>query len=276
MKFSIITPSLNQLLYLKRCIASVADQSGMEIEHIVIDGGSTDGTVGFLQQYTGDQLSFISEADGGMYEALNKGFDRASGEICAWLNCDEQLLPGTLTFVRDWFSVRPAKDLLSGGALLIRPDGSLLASRKAYPLRRCYISAAHLYNLSCGMFFRSRVWDRGIRFDSSFRNLGDQDWVERLLQTGIQVGYTGRFLSVFCFTGQNLSRNENSRIEEQELSGGYPAWIRGLLNLLRRLEKAMHGGYSRRPVDYAVYSDEQASVRQRFHVEKPSFKWPVQ
>ncbi len=278
MKFSIITPSLNQLPYLKRCVASVADQQGVDVEHIVIDGGSTDGTVAWLQAAAGrGHLTFVSEADEGMYAALNKGFDRASGEIFAWLNCDEQYLPGTLAFARDWFAAHSERDMLSGSALLIRPDGSLLAFRKAYPLRRYYIAASHLYNLSCGMFFRQRIWEKGIQFDISYRNIGDQDWIMRLLEAGVRTGCTNRFLSAFCFTGQNMSQREGAWIEEKKIYNQHPVPVRLLrhpLNLLRWAEKFFRGVYRQQPFNYAVYPETSTVERTIFHVEKASFQWP--
>ena len=142
MKFSIITPSLNQLDYLKRCIASVADQRGVEVEHIVMDGGSTDGTVEWLEvateRYSTDtyQLSSVSEADEGMYEALNKGFDRASGDVFSWLNCDEQYLPWTLQEVADYFARHPDIDFACGNTLMLDLDGKLLTFRKNPHLRK--------------------------------------------------------------------------------------------------------------------------------------------
>ena len=283
MKFSIITPAFNQLSYLKRCVASIADQKDVDVEYIVIDGGSTDGTVKWLMETTSQQmagnyhLAFVSEADEGMYDALNRGFDTASGDIFAWLNCDEQYLPGTLSFVRDWFVDHPDADMLSGGALLIRPDGELLAFRKAHPLRRRYLEAAHLYNLSCGIFFRRRVWEQGLRFDASYRYLGDQGWVMRLLQNGVRTGCTNRFLSAFCFTGQNMSQTEKARSEELGLRDRCPVWARLLrapLNLLRWSEKVLRGAYYQRPFDYAVYSADNIAERQLFHIEKASSKWP--
>ena len=283
MKFSIITPAFTQLSYLKRCVASIADQKGVDVEHIVIDGGSTDGTVEWLMETAGQQkannyhLAFFSEADEGMYDALNKGFDEASGDIFAWLNCDEQYLSGTLSFVRDWFVDHPEADMLSGSALLIRPGGELLAFRKAYPLRRRYLEASHLYNLSCGIFFRRRVWEQGLRFDASYRYLGDQDWVMRLLQNGVRAGCTSRFLSAFCFTGQNMSQSEKARSEESALRDRRPVWARLFripLNLLRWSEKVLRGAYCQRPFDYAVYPDGNTLSRQPFHIKKASSKWP--
>ena len=136
MRISIITPSYNMLDYLKRCRASVADQSGVEVEHIVADGGSTDGTVDWLatqgeSMRVGEKADsdlipfrFFSGKDGGMYDALNKGFDSASGDVVAWLNCDEQYLEGTLALVAERFKSDPGLGLVFGGALLVSPGGA--------------------------------------------------------------------------------------------------------------------------------------------------------
>ena len=94
MKFSIITPSFRNSNWLKLCIASVADQQGVEVEHIVQDSCSDDGTQDWLPQDR--RVSAFIEKDGGMYDAVNRGYRRAQGDILAYLNCDEQYLPGAL------------------------------------------------------------------------------------------------------------------------------------------------------------------------------------
>ncbi len=157
------------LPYLKRCVSSVRDQGLSGVQHIVMDGGSTDGTVEWLSTQPG--VTTMSERDGGMYDALNKGFERSNGQIFAFLNCDEQYLPGTLKFVSDYFDAHPGVDALFGNALLMRPDGTHVAYRKTIPPRWPYILASHLYLLSCAMFFRSRVFADGHRFDTRYRIL---------------------------------------------------------------------------------------------------------
>lgn len=289
MRISIITPSYNMLPYLKRCRASVADQQGVEVEHIVADGGSTDGTPAWLASVArpvepqrpspmpGTSFRYFSGKDAGMYDALNKGFDTASGEVVAWLNCDEQYLEGTLALVRDAFAADPQLDMLFGGALLVRPDNSLLAARKPYPARYAYIATSHLYNLSCAMFFRRRLWEGGLCFDTRFRNLGDHDLVLRALKDGARTRTTARPLSAFTFTGGNLSWTEGAQREAVVLRNEAPAWARALrlpLNALRITEKLLHGAYHFGPVDYALYEGEGNETRRTFHVDKPSTKWP--
>jgi glycosyltransferase involved in cell wall biosynthesis len=131
---SVVTPSFNMLNYLQRCCASVADQEYVTHEHIVVDGGSTDETPEWLSC----QASLISQSqrDNGMYDAVNRGFRLARGEIVSHLNCDEQLLPDTLHFVRRFFREHPEVDVLFGDVLAVRPDGGLIAYR---PIERAIV-----------------------------------------------------------------------------------------------------------------------------------------
>jgi glycosyltransferase involved in cell wall biosynthesis len=289
MQISIITPSYKMLSYLRRCRASVADQQGVEVEHIVADGGSTDGTPEWLasvaqrvepqrpEPLQGSSFRYFSGKDAGMYDALNKGFDTASGEVVAWLNCDEQYLEDTLAHVRDVFAADRSLDVLFGGALLVRPDNSLLAARKPYPARYAYVATSHLYNLSCAMFFRRRIWQGGLRFDTRFRNLGDHDLVLRMLRKGLRTRTLPVPLSAFTFTGGNLSWTEGAQREAVQLRNEAPPWAKALsmpLNTLRIAEKFLHGGYRHAAVDYALYEGEATAPRQHYHVDKVSVKWP--
>src|ERR1700731_1356139 len=109
---SIITPSFRASKWLKLCIASVADQKGVAFEHIVQDSCSDDGTQQWLSN--DPRVTAFIEKDNGMYDAINRGLRRASGEICAYLNCDEQYLPGTLAKVAKFFDTHPKLDVLFG------------------------------------------------------------------------------------------------------------------------------------------------------------------
>lgn len=100
---TVVTPCLNPGLRLERCIESVARQGYRRIEHIIIDGGSTDGTVEVLARHP--ELRWVSEADSGQGEAINKGFAMAGGELLTWLNADDTLFPDAVeTTVRAFHS----------------------------------------------------------------------------------------------------------------------------------------------------------------------------
>src|SRR5580700_4635827 len=110
MKFSIITPSFRNSAWLKLCVASVADQQGVEVEHIVQDSCSDDGTQDWLPH--DKRVHAFIEKDSGMYDAINRGLRRARGDILAYLNCDEQYLPGALRDVGEFFATHPGVDIV--------------------------------------------------------------------------------------------------------------------------------------------------------------------
>ena len=274
---SIITPSYNMLDHLKRCSRSVADQESVDFEHIVVDGASTDGTPAWLARQP--HLRSISEPDEGMYDAINKGLETANCEVVAYLNCDEQYLPGTLRYVADYFEQHPDVDLLFGDFLLIRPDGTLIAYRKAYTPRRFYILASHLYLASCTMFFRRRVVEDGFRFDVRFKANGDQDFVMLLLKNGYRASFVRRYLAAFTMTGSNMSSGENARQELQRTLKAAPWWLRAFrhpLNAARLTEKFISGAYwQKTPLRYAVYGLDGAE-RDLHVATSASPRWKTQ
>lgn len=273
---SVVTPSFNMLEYLKRCCRSVADQKGLAWEHIVIDGGSSDGTPDWLRRHHAGP--FISEPDQGMYDAINKGLRLARGEILAYLNCDEQYLPGTLKFVRDFFSEHPDADILFGDHLLVRPDGSLIAYRKGLPPYWWLILGTDLYVFSCAMFFRRRLIDEGQYFDPRFRDIGDEEFVVRCLRAGYRACYRRRYLSAFTMTGKNLSCGDNPHREKAFLLHSLGLqWIkpfRAGLFLVRVLLKLVHRCYwETLPLQYAVYTEGDCTTRTEFTCTRASWKW---
>ena len=275
-KFSIVTPSYNILSYLKCCHASIKDQTDINFEHIIIDGGSKDGTVEWLKEQK--DIVWISEKDNGMYDAINKGLLKAKGEILAYLNCDEQYLPGTLNYVYEFFSKNPNVDVVFGDTLIISPSGELLSYRKGYRPRYSYIISAHLYLLSCTMFFRKKIIEDGYFFDNKLRDAGDADFVLRLLKNKYKAVHLKRYFSTFTYTGNNMSKGANATKERSELFNSSEIWIRTMklpLNGLRFLEKILSGAYfEKKPIQYDIYLREELSKRTKFSANKASFKWP--
>ena len=174
LKFSIITPSFRNSAWLKLCIASVADQRGVTLEHLVQDSNSDDGTGDWLPKDSRVQ-AFI-EKDAGMYDAVNRGYRRATGDILAYLNCDEQYLPGALKAVQEFFEKHPQVEVVLAGSIVTDGDGKYLCHRHSM-----VPSPQHLWYrfpvLTSSIFIRRKVVaERGIFFDTKWRDLGDFHW----------------------------------------------------------------------------------------------------
>jgi glycosyltransferase involved in cell wall biosynthesis len=123
MKISIITPSFNQVSFLKETISSIQNQEvNFEVEHIIVDGGSTDGSVEYLKTM-GGQVVWCSGKDKGQADAVNKGIRMATGNIIGWLNSDDLYLPGTLQAVADYFGQHPECHWLYGRCRIIDKSG---------------------------------------------------------------------------------------------------------------------------------------------------------
>ena len=157
LRMSIVTPSFNQAQFLEATILSVCAQDYAHIEHIVIDGGSTDGSVDIIRKYADRLAYWVSEPDRGQTDAINKGFRRATGEIVAWLNSDD------VYFTRDavrkmveTFAAHPKVDIIYGDAATIDEQGYVRRIRHlpdfdADRLRRTS------YLVQPAIFFRSKI-----------------------------------------------------------------------------------------------------------------------
>ena len=173
MLFSVVTPAKNQLSYLKHCVAAMAATSA---EHIVSDGASTDGSVAFLESQTElreQRFGFLSAPDKGMYQALNRGFTHAQGDIFAYLNCDDLLLPWTLELVEEAFERQPEIDLIVGDALEWNEDNgrAALVIHPPAPLLGRYLREGG-FLAQPAVFFRRRLFEALGGFDDRLRLLG--------------------------------------------------------------------------------------------------------
>jgi glycosyltransferase involved in cell wall biosynthesis len=273
--FSVITPSYNMLPYLKACHNSVMDQ-GVRVEHIVADGGSTDGTPEWLSRQT--DIRSISEKDNGMYDAINKGILLSSGNVIAYLNCDEQYLADALPEVQDYFEKNSDVDMLFGNALIIRPNGELLAYRKGFTPRWPYMWGSYMYLHSSSMFFRKRIIESGFSFDTKWKTIGDVDFVVRVLRNGNRAVHIERYWSAFIMTGSNLGGSATVDSELKRFRRSAPFWLRYSTwptDTLIRIEKLVRGLYFEKlPLKYSVFPVGRPSQRVSFMATNSSPFFP--
>jgi glycosyltransferase involved in cell wall biosynthesis len=273
LSFSIVTPSLNQSGWLKLCVASTADQE-QAVQHIVQDAGSTDGSSVWIQ--SDPRLEAWVEKDGGMYDAINRGLLRAKGDILAYLNCDEQYLPGALHKVAEFFATHPAVDIVFGNIIMVDENGEYLCHRKVQAPRLLHTWTCHLSTLSCAMFFRRKLIDAGgYFFDTSYRCGGDQEWMVRLLQHGVQMAALGEFTSVFTRTGTNLGRDPRAEAERSRLRAMAPLWVRAGIPfwvMHHRLSRLIAGAYRQTPFEFALFTRQNPDAREIRRVAKPVFR----
>jgi glycosyltransferase involved in cell wall biosynthesis len=173
-----VTPSYNQAQYIEATIKSVLDQDYPNLEYIVIDGGSDDGSVEVIQNHA-DQLAYwVSEPDSGQTEALIKGFKRSSGEIMCWLNSDDLLMPGTLHEVAAVFARKPNWQVVYGDDLLIDPEGRVILVEKEIGFNR-FIWMYHFnYIPQPSTFWRRSIYERVGGLDARWDLAMDADlWI---------------------------------------------------------------------------------------------------
>jgi glycosyltransferase involved in cell wall biosynthesis len=274
MQFSVITPSFRNSGWLKLCIASVADQA-VEVEHIVQDAGSDDGTLDWLPK--DPRVKAFVEKDSGMYDAVNRGLRRAQGEILAYLNCDEQYLPGTLTAVGDFFAQHPEVDVVFGDFIAVDTRGDYLFHRKVLTPLKHHTWVSHLQTFTCATFFRRKlIAGQQHFFNPQFRVAGDGEWMLRLLQHKTPMAVLRRFTSTFTMTGANLGASPESVRENLQIYHSAPFWVRRLKPLFilhHRLRRLAGGIYSQKPFSYALYTTESPQKRLVHQVPRPNFKW---
>jgi GT2 family glycosyltransferase len=196
-RMSIVTPSFQQGRYVERTIFSVVNQRYPDLEYVVQDGGSTDETVDVLQRFDGELTCWVSEPDGGQADAINRGFSRTAGEIMAWLNSDDLLLPGALAYVARFFASHPDVDVVYGNRLLIdENDGDI--GIWVLPKHDDVMLTNIDYVPQETLFWRRRIWESaGGRIDPGFDYALDWDLLLRFREAGAKIVRLPRFLGAF-------------------------------------------------------------------------------
>ncbi|MBA2432680.1 MAG: glycosyltransferase [Chthoniobacterales bacterium] len=267
--------------WLRLAIASVADQEGVEIEHLIQDGGTEgihEAVAAATTVSTGhhDRPQLFVEKDDGMYDAINRGLKRTRGEICCYLNCDEQYLPGTLTTIAHYFAANPKVDVLFADAILVNDKGTPISYRRVTLPSLAHLRQTSLNTLTCATFFRRRILEAGHFFPTALKIAGDQAWVFQMLKSGVRMDVLHEPVSVFTFTGANLSHT--AAANEERFGWLSPEekprrWLAPLVIARHRFGKLLAGAYRNRSVTIEIYTLEEPELRRKISA-RIGFRWP--
>lgn len=211
MRISIITVCYNRVETIERTIRSVIGQDYEEKEYIIIDGGSSDGTVDIIRRYEGELACWVSEKDGGIYEAMNKGIRYATGEVIAFLNSDDWYEDNILAETAHGFE--DAKTQILCGDVRCHHDGAVSRYRvnrepeEELRFRMVYWQPA--------MFVRRELFERYGGFDTRYRIAADYDWMLRMYDRHIAISLTDRVLTNFSYGGIS-TRADMLRVQAEE------------------------------------------------------------
>jgi glycosyltransferase involved in cell wall biosynthesis len=225
LRISLVTPSFGQADFIERTIRSVLEQGYPNLEYYVQDGGSIDGTGAILERYADRLSGWDARPDSGQSQAINRGFARTTGEIMAWLNSDDVLLPGTLAYVADYFARHPEVDVVYGHRVLL-DEGDRQIGVWILPGHDDDVLSWADFVPQETMFWRRRIWERaGGRIDESFQFAMDWDLLVRFRDAGARFARLPRFLAGFRVHAQqktsaaitDVGFREMNLIREREL-----------------------------------------------------------
>ena len=298
--FTIITPSFKQLDYLGCCIASVADQEGVTIEHIVQDAGSL-GIEEFaekmgerlLGRYRGERVSdletfellhirtahgytlrIFKEKDEGMYDAINRGLEKSHGNLFAWLNSDEQYFLATLQTVKRKFDHHKSADVILGDVVLLNKDYNPVIYRRIMKPFSWHTRLVHLHSLSAATFFKRSALPTPA-FEKRWKIIGDAVLIDHLMNKRRKFFCLKRPLSSYMLTGENLSlAAPGAELPAWHGELGFPPrWVRPVVILHHRIRRLLAGAYQSQKVAIKIYrfgSQEREKVYGSI-----SYRWNV-
>lgn len=215
---SIVTPTFNQGQFLELTIKSVLEQNYPKLEYIIQDGKSSDQTIEILDRYRKRLSHCESSSDNGQANAINLGFRHASGEIMAYLNSDDLLLPGALHYIARYFVEHPKVDVLYGHRVIIDERDEEIG-RWVLPAHDSKVISWADYVPQESLFWRRRIWEKvGARVDESLRFAIDWDLLLRFRDAGGQFVVLPRFLGAFRFHSHQKTSTQMASLGVEEMN----------------------------------------------------------
>jgi glycosyltransferase involved in cell wall biosynthesis len=215
-RITLVTACLNDAATLDETIRSVLEQDYPDLEYLIVDGGSHDGTQDVIRRYETRLSHWVSEPDRGHAHALNKGFARATGAVMGWLNADDVLHRGALRLLADVFGAFEDVEWLTAQPSHLSPDGAAVAT---YPPRRwsrlAFLTGEHRYIQQESTFWRRSLWERsGARLDERYRLACDFELWARLFRHA-RLHSTWGMVGAFRFRPDQRSRTKRDEYDDE-------------------------------------------------------------
>lgn len=214
-RITVITPSFNQAQYLERTILSVLNQGYLNLEYIIIDGGSTDGSVDIIKKYASSLAYWISEPDQGQSHAINKGLKRASGDWVCWQNSDDIFYPDSFKKVAEIIKSKPMLDFIIGDINLIDEQDQIIR-----PM--CYVRPTYSSMVAEGMVLTNQAafWKRSLHGKIGWLNENlhygfDYEWFLRLLKHTNKSYHIPRLLGALRYHSQTKTNLSQIKFQEE-------------------------------------------------------------
>ena len=195
---SVITPSYNQGRFIEETILSVKNQTCPSIEHIIVDGGSTDNTLEIIKKHKGAyNMRWLSEPDNGQSDAINKGFKMARGKILSWLNSDDTYLPKAIETAAGFLNDRPEVSMVYGDCNLINEQGELIGQCEAGEFDLKVMLCERNLVPQPATFFRREVLDKIGYLDAELHNIMDWEFWLRIYLGNLKLAYMPELFANF-------------------------------------------------------------------------------
>ncbi len=254
LKYSIITPSYNQAEFLERTILSILNQNYENFELIIIDGGSTDGSVDIIKKYQNKIAFWVSEKDRGQSHAFNKGLQIATGDIIGWINSDDIYYPGAFSESSKIFIDNSSVDIVFSNYNFIDANDKVIRLRKEIPFDyNTSLWTKDCYHANCAGFFRRKCFNRcgGLREDLHYGM--DQELYLRFSKNNCRFKHINKIWGAYRFhsLSKSMSGKKNTAIEAKKIFKEYSENVPPLCiypkmlyyNYYRKIKKLLKGCY---------------------------------